>query len=125
MSSPNEIARLAAAVNLLRPDWPTASLQTYLGKHASRPYRDLALAMTWIALDAATRTPARLDEHGPWWTLGNLEATAAPPGLCQVCRRIHYPERPDEHVRPTLDPLAVVEHAMAARNVLRRQKAAG
>lgn len=83
MADPDEIARLAAAINALRPEWPVKALVTHLTTHhAARPYRDLGLALTWIALDPATRTPARLREHGPWWEAcaANREAaTRLPP----------------------------------------------
>lgn len=77
MSTPIERARLAAAVNLLRPDWPAKSLRTLLDRdHAHRPYHDLAVALVWIATDEQTKTPARLAEAGPWWTA--LATTVSP-----------------------------------------------
>lgn len=80
MSTPIELARIAAAINLLRPDWPTKSIQTLLeNHHASRPYHDLAVAATWIATDPDTKTPARLAEAGPWWAALQTSSTPGPP----------------------------------------------
>lgn len=63
-----EAARLAAAVNLLRPDWPTRSLETFIGEHlAGRPLRDATVALIWVATDPDTKTPKRALEPGPWW----------------------------------------------------------
>lgn len=68
MPSKNDIARLAAMTNLLRPDWPISSLITWLtNDHAHRTYQDLAVALAWIATDPDTKTPKRMNESGPWW----------------------------------------------------------
>ena len=71
----NEIERLAAMGNSLRPDWPLASLKTLLTKHelARRPRRDVAVALAWVACESATKTPARILEAGPWWLAANAE----------------------------------------------------
>ena len=60
--------RLAAAGNALRPDWPVKSIMTALLDHRDRAYRDVAVALAYIATDPDTRTPARLKESGPWWS---------------------------------------------------------
>lgn len=63
-----EAERIAAAIHDLRPDWPASSVLTLIGKHYQhRPPRDIALALTWIALDYDSRTPGRILENGPWW----------------------------------------------------------
>ncbi|MGH3382365.1 MAG: hypothetical protein ACRDP6_47315 [Actinoallomurus sp.] len=68
MASTTELARLAAAVNLLRPDWPTASVQGYLvNTHADKPYADLAVALVACAVADDTETPKRVELPGPWW----------------------------------------------------------
>lgn len=82
--TPNELARLAAAVNVIRPDWPAASLQTYLAGHAHRPLRDVAVAIVWVATDADTKTPRRMDEAGPWWAASR---TAETPRAVNDCPR--------------------------------------
>lgn len=71
----NEIRRLAHAVNDLRPDWPISSLTTFISNQlGKRAYRDAAVAMVWVAVDAkpdgqpASETPKRVLEAGPWWT---------------------------------------------------------
>lgn len=81
MPTTTELERLAAAANALRPDWPTRSVLTTLTRdHAHRAYRDLAVALAWVAADPDTKTPARLAESGPWWaaTEGG-EPTRLPP----------------------------------------------
>ena len=78
MTTDNELQRLAMAANAIRPEWPVRSLVTLLTKHAARPYRDLAVALAWIATDAQTKTPARLAEAGPWWTATSMTEGAGP-----------------------------------------------
>lgn len=68
MASKTELERVAQMANVLRPDWPTRSVLTYLAAdQAHRAYRDLAVAMAYIAADVKTLTPKRLSESGPWW----------------------------------------------------------
>lgn len=69
-----EVQRLAHAINELRPGWPISSLTTFIRRNlASRVYRDAAVALVWVALDAdgagnpITDTPKRVLEPGPWW----------------------------------------------------------
>lgn len=63
-----ELARLACAVAVLRPDWPEPSLRTFLERHLHfRPLRDVAVALTFVATDPDTQSPARVLEPGPWW----------------------------------------------------------
>lgn len=83
-----ELARLAAAINVLRPDWPIPSLQTFLTNgHHHRPLRDVAVALTWIATDPDTQSPGRLNEPGPWWSASR---TADTPQVVNDCPR--HPE---------------------------------
>lgn len=65
----NEIGRIAAAANLLRPDWPIASIKTLLEKPelVNRPRRDVAVALVWVACESDTKTPSRVLTAGPWW----------------------------------------------------------
>lgn len=77
--TPTELARLAAMGNLLRPEWPTTSLATYLRRHAHRPYRDVAVALAWVAADPDTKTPARMDGPGPWWAKAEADRAPEPP----------------------------------------------
>jgi len=82
----NEIARIAAAVNLLRPEWPTESLQTFItNKLGHRPYRDAAVALAWIATEPESKTPARVLEAGPWWKVGAEEREPLRSKRCHVC----------------------------------------
>ena len=80
MATEQELNRLAAAMAVLRPDWPVKSLTTYLTTyHAARPYADLLIAAAWICGDPKTHTPARLGEHGPWWVAAGLSTAKATP----------------------------------------------
>lgn len=86
-----EAERVAHAVNALRPDWPTSSLLTLIGQHLKhRAYRDVAVALAWVACDPATRTPGRVVEPGPWWqaTQAQSPTVSAVPHKC--------PDHPEE-----------------------------
>lgn len=73
--SRTEVERLAAAAHELRPDWPVTSLVTWLqADHTHRAYRDVAVALAYIATDSETRTPKRMNETGPWWGVGPAAA---------------------------------------------------
>ena len=86
-----EIERIAKAINGLRPDWPWNSLVTFIGTHLSeRAYRDVAVALAYVACEAETRTPKRVLESGPWWHIGPA-STATEPGIVTYC----------EHGRPS------------------------
>src|SRR5690554_2089445 len=81
--SRTEIERLAAMANALRPDWPVRSLCTWLNAdHARRPYRDVAVALAYVATDPATQMPKRMNEAGPWW--------AAVRGATEDGKPLHY-----------------------------------
>jgi hypothetical protein len=58
---------IAGMANIARPDWPIPSLMTQLAKYATRPARDVAVAMVWLAMDPDTDSPGRISQHGPWW----------------------------------------------------------
>lgn len=91
-----DIQRLAAAVNALRPDWPTKSLVTFIANNlGDRATLDATVAMAWIATDPKTKTPARVLASGPWWQA--TRPVGAPTGeqpdpihsaeICRVCRK--------------------------------------
>jgi hypothetical protein len=84
--------RLAAMGHALRPDWPVSSLMTFLAKPEirDRAYRDIAVALAWVACDSQTQTPARLLEAGPWW-----RATQAQAGTVSTIT-IHCPHHPEQ-----------------------------
>lgn len=68
MLTETQIERLAGMTAKLRPEWTARSVKTYIAtKHADRAYRDLAVALAFIATDPTADTPARLEQHGPWW----------------------------------------------------------
>lgn len=78
MLSRTEIERLAAMGNALRPDWPVRSLLTLIHSSlANRAYRDVAVALAWIACDPTTATPGRLLELGDWWIATRITGSAA------------------------------------------------
>jgi hypothetical protein len=89
----NEIARIAAAIHELRPDWPVASLRSLLARHelASKSRRDVAVALAWVACEAESKTPARVIESGPWWRAANVEhpdrTIRRPPQKHEECPR--------------------------------------
>ena len=96
MTTTDEAARIAAAVNVLRPTWPTKSVQTLiLERHAHRPARHVLLALMWCVLDPETKTPARIDNPGPWWDLTNpaptTTGTLTPPRVL-ACPDHGHPE---------------------------------
>lgn len=94
----NEVSRIASAVNQLRPDWPTSSIATLVtSKLGSRTRRDVAVALTWVACDSASKTPARVLEAGPWWQAVNAEGSNVirfPPKRGEDCRK-HPGEWPE------------------------------
>lgn len=102
----NDIGRLAAMAHALRPDWPVKSVATYLhATHAKRGYRDLAVALAWVAADPSTKTPKRLEENGPWWLAAvagdvSRNATTTAPHIdslrCSKCGAIK-PEGDEKH----------------------------
>jgi hypothetical protein len=97
--NPQEIARLAHAINEHRPDWPISSLTTFITRNLSnRAYRDASVALTWVATDAkldgtpATSTPKRVLEAGPWWSAAVVGGDANggrpnPPRREEQCKR--------------------------------------
>lgn len=93
MPTENEIDRLAAMTNAMRPDWPTRSLRTHLAQHhATRPYRDLAVALAYVASDPNTKTPARLKEPGPWWKASAVEDATI------TYQTVKCPDHPDQRL---------------------------
>lgn len=74
----HEIERIAAAMNHMRPDWPTAQLRTLLKDQriTNRPRRDVSVALAWVACETGTSTPYRVLEAGPWWKAAGVEGAA-------------------------------------------------
>jgi hypothetical protein len=106
MATREQIQTIAAAANCFRPDWPVASLATYLAKsHASRPFEQLALAVMAIAVDPATKNPSRLAENGPWWKAAHTAATGGVPtetpgpGAEPACNRVGHEHELARHCR--------------------------
>jgi len=139
MASPDEIQRIAQAMNAVRPDWRVTSLVTFLTRHhAGRPYRDLAIAAVAVATDTRTQTPELLNQHGPWWVAAQAafahvddhRFTRCPePGHgsfpawnCSACRAEEIAdthgrsERPDPNVP---DPAVTAAGAALVRTAMR------
>ena len=96
MPTNDEIQRIAAAMNAIRPGWPVRSLVTFLTKHhEARAFGDLAVAGIAVALDAKTETPNLLNQHGPWWLAAQAahgqHAEALHFARCQVDGHQSYP----------------------------------
>ena len=72
MINKTEAGRIAAAINMLRPDWPIGQLMTLIGELKHWPLRDLATALVYLALDQhadgswVSASPYRVKEDGPW-----------------------------------------------------------
>lgn len=92
---------LAAAINVLRPDWPVRQIVNLLAKHRQRPFADVAIALTAIAVDPATRTPARLHEDGPWWKAAHTAraGSSEPPTWTPARTRNECPHHPGQTIR--------------------------
>lgn len=113
----HEIERVTSAIHRLRPDWPIKQLDTLIrDKLADRPRRDVAVALTWIACDAATSTPYRVLESGPWWIAVGVDGQTTgrrvefDPAVC--CVECSQPEaRCQAHAKPDHAFLSVADHA--------------
>ena len=102
MPNEAETQRIAAAMHALRPEWRIDSLRTFLTRnHGNRPYQDLAIAGTVVALDADTKTPELLNKHGRWWAaaqaaFADSSTPTVGPGReprCEVYGHESYPAR--------------------------------
>ena len=92
MISRDETERLAAMANALRPDWPLKSLTTFIVNELTRrTYREVAIALAWIATDPATDTPKRMLEAGPWWNASRAQAATV---SVVVTRCGEHPDHP-------------------------------
>jgi hypothetical protein len=124
--TPTAVERIAQAIHALRPQWPITSLETFLRdpKLANRPTRDVAIALTWIAVDPDTRTPARVHEDGPWWRAATVDEaqTYRNPGTvctihpsqlepCRHCTAQRVPANPEPGTRNL--PLALARAQLA------------
>lgn len=64
-----EAERIAAAVNIIKPEWRVGLIMAVLGDERirSRSYADVLIAMTALAVDPTSQRPGRIHEPGPWW----------------------------------------------------------
>ena len=102
-----QIERIAAAIHALRPDWPIPSLKKFVSDRANQPMTDLLVQLAIVAVDPETKTPARIDQDGPWkqalgYRPAELNASAhirrASPDDCGICsRRPEICARDDSH----------------------------
>jgi len=120
-----EITRLASALNALRPDWPHASLVTFITRELSgRAYRDAAVVLTWVACDPATQTPKRVLERGPWWDAlaggAGVQATPDNSTLEGRCKCGAWRVRGENH---QCQRRAAPEHVAAVRQRIRQETA--
>lgn len=88
----HEAQRIAAAMHQLRPDWPAASVMTLIRKSLlDRPRRDVTVALSWVACEERSHTPARVLETGPWWKAAGIEGATSkreqpgPGERCSIC----------------------------------------
>jgi hypothetical protein len=89
-----EAERIAAATNIIRPDWSPKLLMTVLAddRMIRRPYADALLALIACGLDEQTKRPGRVHEKGTWWSVVTAVSgqqgpayRAHVPGYCIVC----------------------------------------
>jgi len=72
----HEAQRIADAISHARPDWPARQVLTLIeSKLIDRPRRDVFVALAWVASEAASTTPYRVLEAGPWWRAVAVDAT--------------------------------------------------
>lgn len=96
-TSLDERQRLAAMGNALRVDWPAGSLLTLITQDLkNRSFREIAIALAFIATDPASLTPGRLREPGPWWEAARPVTVTKPAGngRCANCNGFHTPLSP-------------------------------
>jgi hypothetical protein len=94
----HERDRIAAAMNAMRPDWPTKQLQTLLAlpQLAERPRRDVTVALAWVACETASASPYRVLEAGPWWRAAAVEGDSRrlehlkPEERCKTCSKSEH-----------------------------------
>ena len=112
MISRDETERLAAMANALRPDWPLKSLTTFIVNELTRrTYREVAIALAWIATDPATDTPKRMLEAGPWWNASRAQAATV--SVVRTMCGLH-PEHPALNCPRCEAELRNVDHAAGA-----------
>ncbi len=115
-----EVERIAKAINGLRPDWPWNALCTFIEGHLTdRAYRDVAVALAFVACDPDTRTPKRVLEAGPWWHVGPPSARHTEPGIVTYCEHgrpsgSHCPDCTQPVERPTPERIAAIRRAARA-----------
>jgi hypothetical protein len=89
-----EAERIAAATNVIRPDWSPKLLMTVLAddRMIRRPYADALLALVACALDDQTKRPGRVHEKGAWWSVVTVVSgqqgpayREIKPGYCVIC----------------------------------------
>jgi hypothetical protein len=120
----HEAERLAAAIHELRLDWPTASILTIIRENlASRAYRDVAVALVFVACDEESQTPKRVLLPGPWWELTkpiDPRRSPTPPPYREVVAKIQA-----QHEADTANaPVPPIGEYLKAREELRTEREA-
>jgi len=87
----HEIGRIAAAMHVLRPDWPLAQLTTLLNdaRMIDRRRHDATIALAWVACESDSASPYRVLTQGPWWkavVVDNEPSTYRPPRADEMCQ---------------------------------------
>lgn len=131
---PIEIQRLARSVNLIRPDWPVPSLETFIRRHEPlMTPLDLHLQLVYVAHDPKTTTPARIDQMGPWKYLlvgprenEGIQYRYSNPRDCTTCGRAEKDCRKDGHdyvpIFTRHDERATPDQIAAVRAVIEANK---
>lgn len=88
-----EAQRIAAAINIARPDWPMSSLLSFVRNNLmTRPRRDVFVALAWVASESETQTPARVLESGPWWRAAGIEGATGAAKRGPICLHCGFEE---------------------------------
>jgi hypothetical protein len=114
----HEVERIAASLNMARPDWPKQQLKTLLRDEriASRPRRDVFVALAWVASEPNSHTPYRVLEAGPWWRAAGVEGAATVRNVVSSIERCSVCSQAEPKCRSTwADDHEFESAAMAAR----------
>jgi hypothetical protein len=114
--TPIEAARISAAIAVIRPDWPERSIRTLLADPplSQRIFRDVLVALAYVAADPQTHTPGRILHAGPWWQIGNPEPEPTRAIRCPDCHAAHMPTEDHQCRRPSSRTAAHTDRMRAA-----------
>lgn len=101
-----QIERIAAAIQLLQPNWTIPQLKGVMAdpRINNRPPSDIAACLAFLACDGETKQPTRAFEPGPWWATATARAEQqgpqyryADPRDCGICNKPEAECRQDGH----------------------------